>query len=306
MSDVVSSYEIVPSFPFYLTRMKFMQNLFRVGGSKSLFSLSECVEMDLTDITQNLPAGAMLHVFVVVALIFIFIAYKLLSRLIRRTAERLGMEPHARNALRLLLRVLTVFSALYLVFSIYNISTTVFVSGSALVGALLGFGASQTINNVVAGFYVLITQPFKIKDYVKIGDLEGQVEEISINYTTLYTPTFNVLKVPNTQVMNSRILNMTHEGYIKYTFTVGFSLDLPQEVIQERCLIPAVNGFHEKFGEGQLRSPEVFFDNMDRLGLNFLIRFFIPKGDAKLLYVLRPELLELINKCWNELKKQPA
>jgi small-conductance mechanosensitive channel len=262
--------------------------------------------MDLSDITQNLPAGAMLHVFVVVALIVIFIAYKLLSRLIRRTAERLGMEPHARNALRLLLRVLTVFSALYLVFSIYNISTTVFVSGSALVGALLGFGASQTINNVVAGFYVLITQPFKIKDYVKIGDLEGQVEEISINYTTLYTPTFNVLKVPNTQVMNSRILNMTHEGYIKYTFTVGFSLDLPQEVIQERCLIPAVNEFHEKFGEGQLRNPEVFFDNMDRLGLTFLIRFFIPKGDAKLLYVLRPELLELINNCWNELKRQPA
>jgi small-conductance mechanosensitive channel len=262
--------------------------------------------MDLTDITQNLPVGAMLHVFVVVALIVIFILYKMLSRLIRRTAERLGMEPHARNALRLLLRVLTVFSALYLVFSIYNISTTVFVSGSALVGALLGFGASQTINNVVAGFYVLITQPFKIKDYVKIGDLEGQVEEISINYTTLYTPTFNVLKVPNTQVMNSRILNMTHEGYIKNTFTVGFSLDHPQDVIQERCLIPAVNEFHEKFGDGQLRSPEVFFDNMDRLGLTFLIRFFIPKGDAKLLYVLRPEFLELINKYWNELKMQPA
>jgi hypothetical protein len=45
---------------------------------------------------------------------------------------------------------------------------------------------------------------------------------------------------------------------------------------------------------------------MDRLGLTFLIRFFIPKGDAKLLYVLRPELLELINNCWNELKRQPA
>ena len=35
---------------------------------------------------------------------------------------------------------------------------------------------------------MLMSQPFKVKDYVKIGDLEGRVEEISINYTSLYTP----------------------------------------------------------------------------------------------------------------------
>ena len=89
---------------------------------------------------------------------------------------------------------------------------------SALIGAFLGFWSSQTINNVVAGFYVLLTQPFKVKDYVRIGSLEGQVEEITLNYMKLYTPIFNLLKVPNTQVMNNRILNLTHEGFIKYTF----------------------------------------------------------------------------------------
>ena len=78
------------------------------------------------------------------------------------------------------------------------------------------FGSSQTINNVAAGFYVLLSRPFRVKDYVRIGDVEGQVEEIGINYTKLYTPSFNLLLIPNTQVMSNRVLNCTHEGYIKY------------------------------------------------------------------------------------------
>ena len=59
--------------------------------------------------------------------------------------------------------------------------------------------SSQTINNIVAGFYVIASRHFRVGDYVKIGDVEGQVEEISINYTKLYTPSFNLLVVPNVQ-----------------------------------------------------------------------------------------------------------
>jgi small-conductance mechanosensitive channel len=237
-------------------------------------------------------------------LVAIAIAYKLLSRFISRTGERLQLEPHATNALRLVLRVVAIVVASSAVFTVFEIPPTVFVGGSALIGAFLGFGSSQTINNIVAGFYVLITQPFKVKDYVKIGDLEGQVEEITINYTNLYTPTFNLLKVPNTQVMNSRVLNMTHEDFIKYTFTINFSHDVPNTVLMEQCIQPAIDEFHDKHEEDQLRKPEVYMDYTDRWGRSFLIRFFIPKGEAKKLYVLKPELLSMIMERWDKLENQ--
>ena len=44
------------------------------------------------------------------------------------------------------------------------------------------------------------------------------MEEITLNYMKRYTPTFNLLKVPNTQVIYNRILNLTYEGFIKYIF----------------------------------------------------------------------------------------
>ena len=238
----------------------------------------------------------------VAALAAIYVAYRLLSRFVSRTGREVELEPHAMNAIRLVLRVAAIMLASTLLFSVWSLPTEWFVGSSALIGAFLGFGSSQTINNVVAGFYVLVTQPFKVKDYVKIGDLEGQVEEITINYTNLYTPTFNLLKVPNTQVMNSRILNLTHEGFIKYTFTIGFSHEVSSDDIMEGCIEPAVDEFHERHEREQLRRPEAYLDSSDRLGISFLIRIFIPKGEAKSLYVLQPELLDMIMGRWYALK----
>ncbi len=258
--------------------------------------------MSLIEFYDQIPEGGLRHLFTLAILVTVFVVYKVLSRFISRTGGRLELGPHALNALRLLLRVATVFSSLFIVFSLYELPTTVFVSGSALIGALLGFGSSQTINNIVAGFYVLISQPFKVKDYVKIGDLEGQVEEISINYTNLYTPTFNLLKVPNTQVMNSRVLNITHEGFIKYTFTMSFDHSMSNHVLMEKCIQPAIDEFHQKHQELQLRKPEAYLDSGDRFGKGFLIRIFIPKGEAKSLYTLRPELLDMIMERWYALK----
>ena len=252
----------------------------------------------MTELMDLISTGWMKYIVTVVVFVAIFTFYKFLSRLVSKTGRRLELEPHAVNALRLVLRVATVFSSMYVIFALYEIPTTLFVSGSALVGALLGFGSSQTINNIVAGFYVLISQPFRVKDYVKIADLEGQVEEISINYTNLYTPTFNLLKVPNTQVMNSRILNLTHEGFIKYTFTIGFDHAMTNQALMENCIQPAIDEFHEKHLDLQLRKPEAYLESGDRLGKNFLIRIFIPKGEAKTLYTLRPELLDMIMERW--------
>jgi len=241
-------------------------------------------------------------VIAAVALLVVFIVYKMLSRLLGRYGARIELEPHALNALRLVLRVgaLGVSSSVILYF--FELPAGWFVGGAALVGAFLGFGSSQTINNLVAGFYVLVTQPFKVKDYVRIGSLEGQVEEISINYTNLYTPTFNLLKVPNTQVMNSRILNLTHEGDIKYTFNVAFGHDLSNEAIVGEVIQPAIKEFDELHeGEG-LRRPEVYLERANRLEKVYLIRFFMPKGEAKRLYVLQPELLALIMRNWDRKK----
>ncbi|MEM2554369.1 MAG: mechanosensitive ion channel, partial [Nitrososphaerota archaeon] len=167
-----------------------------------------------------------------IVIIIVLIIYKFLSRTLTRVSKQLELEPHITNSLFLILRVLVIISAIAIISTIYEVPATWFLGSSALIGAALGFGSSQTINNIIAGFYVILSRPFKVKDYIKIGDnIEGQVEEITINYTKLYTPAFNILLIPNTQVMNSRITNCTHEGFIRYVFSLSFPHGLSNEEI---------------------------------------------------------------------------
>lgn len=238
-----------------------------------------------------------------VTLAVIYFGYNFIVKMLKDKGDELGLEPHIINALKLVIRVALLLLGTTALFSIFELPADLFIGTSALLGTAIGFGSSQTINNVVAGFYVLLSQPFKVKDYVKIGDLEGQVEEISINYTNLYTPTFNMLKVPNTQVMNSRILNLTHEGYIKYTFTIGFSHDFKEKDIMLKVIGPAIKDFCDVCGKDGIRTPEAYLDAANRLEKVYLIRLFIPKGEAKELYRLQPRLNQLIMRNFDAMKE---
>lgn len=237
-----------------------------------------------------------------IALLAIAVAYKLLSRYITRLSRRPGVEPHVTNSLRLVLRVAAIAVSLFAVFALYGLPTSWFVGGSALIGAAIGLGSSQTIGNLVAGLYVIFSRPFTVKDYVRMGDVEGQVEEVSINYTRVYTPTYNLLNIPNIQVLTSKVLNCTHEGVIKYVFPVGFGHEVSNEDITRKCIEPAIEEFYAMNEKELPRKPEYYFDSSDRLGKSFKIRMFIPKGEARTLYRLQPELLNMIVTRWDRLR----
>ncbi len=243
------------------------------------------------------PATRFIATLVILAIIAI--VYKAFSRSITSTAKRLELDPHVQNSLRLILRVVAIMVAIVVVFSAFDFPTEWFIGSSALVGATVGFGSSQTINNFVAGLYVIVSRPFKVKDYVKIDDVEGQVEEISINYTKLYTPSFNLLVVPNIQVMNSIVLNCTHKGNIEYAFSLSIPHTVSNEEIAKKCIEPAIEEFHTKYRDKELRKPEYYFETSTTLGRTYKFRIFIPRGEAKTLYVLQPELADMIMNRWD-------
>jgi small-conductance mechanosensitive channel len=249
------------------------------------------------------PAQVLFVIKVMVVLAAIALAYKVVSRYLSTACKRLKIEKHVENAFRLILRIVTALIALTVLSDVFGLPVSWFIGGSALIGAAIGFGSSQTIGNLISGLYLIVTRPFNVNDYVKIGNIEGQVEEVSINYTTIYTPTYTMLKIPNVQVLNSRILNCTKGDLIDYTFTVNFSHDLSSEELIENCIQPAIDEFYEKHVNELPRKPECCLTTSDRLGKTFAIRMFFPKGRAKLLYDSQPALLRAVLDKWDAQRK---
>ncbi len=83
------------------------------------------------------------------------------------------------------------------------------LASSAVLGLVVGFAARSTLANFVAGVMIAINQPVRLGDRVSVGDAEGTVEDIGLAYTRLRTPDNRRVLIPNEELANSRVTNMT-------------------------------------------------------------------------------------------------
>jgi small-conductance mechanosensitive channel len=152
-----------------------------------------------------------------VALVVIVIVDWAMQRMGSRVLRRLPVADQAVFATRYrLLRrtseALIVFLAAIIVLwsfdSTRSAAQTVLAS-SAVLGLVVGFAARSTLANFVAGVMIAINQPVRLGDRVCVGDAEGTVEDIGLAYTRLRTPDNRRVLIPNEELANSRVTNMT-------------------------------------------------------------------------------------------------
>ena len=235
-----------------------------------------------------------------IILVATFVVDRIVRWMISRYSQRLGFEKHAENILRLVARIVVVAVGLVSLLSIFGLPSEWFVSVSALTGAAIGVASTQTVGNFLAGLYIMVSRPFMVNDYVRIGDIEGEVREITINYTKIYTPTYNITEIPNRKVLDSTILNYSgRRNIIDYSFEISFPHEGTNQELIEKCIIPAIEEFYEKYKPVLPRKPEVSMLKMERLSRGFLIRMFFPEGSIDTFYDIQPQLMQAIVNNWD-------
>jgi small conductance mechanosensitive channel len=230
------------------------------------------------------------------------------DRLVRgaltRYSKTIKLDTHLENSFKLILRVVMVVVGAVAILQVFGFGADWLISVSALGGAAIGFASTQTMGNFLAGIYLMVARPFLVNDYVRIGDIEGEVREITVNYTKIYTPTFNIMEIPNRRVLDSVILNFSDGDVIDYSFQIGFPHDVPHQELVDDCIVPAITAFHEKYQHYLPERPAFGISKMDRLGREFSIRIHFPERNMDVFYNLQPELLSDIVNRWDTRKHQ--
>ena len=235
------------------------------------------------------------------------IADRLVRKFISRYSRRVRLEEHAANILRLMARLVIAAVGVVALLQHVGVGVEWFVGLSALTGAAIGFASTQTVGNFLAGLYLMISRPFMVRDYVKIGDVEGEVREITINYTKIYTPTYNIMEIPNRKVLDSTILNYsTKKDTIDYSLPIGFPQleNITNEELVENCILPGIEEFYNKYNDILPEKPELGMYRMTRLERGFLVRIFFSEGNINTFYDIQPELMQSIVNRWDAYKLQ--
>jgi hypothetical protein len=149
-----------------------------------------------------------IFVAIIPFLAIIYIVYLVVVRAVKISFRKAGISREASSGVVFGIRLVFFAIALIAILSLTNaIAGSGVVALGALLGTAIGLAFSQAMSNLLGGIYVLGARPFRVGDYVVIGDAEGLVMEITLNYTRLLQKNHTRLNVPNSKVVTSNVKN---------------------------------------------------------------------------------------------------
>jgi small-conductance mechanosensitive channel len=223
---------------------------------------------------------------------------RIFSRYLSGLAKRVKLEPSAANNLVLTFRILILIFTVLAISSIGGVQPEWLLSVSAIGGAALGFASQKTIGNFIAGLFLLAARPFKVGDYVKVGMVEGIVQEVTMNYTKVLTSGNNTVSISNLQILDRDITNYLYESKKNgnlycYTFEIGFDHSVPTITLNK-----IFDEIFEKYSRILPKKPFYTFirsTNADRV---YMIYIYVDKPQD--IFTLRPRVSDDVFQRWDE------
>ncbi|NBC10357.1 MAG: mechanosensitive ion channel [Planctomycetes bacterium] len=104
-------------------------------------------------------------------------------------------------------------------------------------GLVIGLALQGTLSNFASGILILLNRPFDVGDVVDAGGVFGKVEAMNLVSTTILTFDNQLMLVPNNQIWNSVITNVTGKDTrrVDLTFGIAYSSDIAKatEILEE-------------------------------------------------------------------------
>lgn len=186
--------------------------------------------------------------------------------------------PHRGVRLPTLLPMVTVGFA-YLVASLVTFkvsfpeqSMSGLFGAGALTTIVIGLALQPILGNIFAGVVIGLEKPYRINDWIKVGDTEGRVVSISLRTTHLRTRDSDNLIVPNSRMAEDRILNYyyPHPMHLERVLVhVPFTV-APYRV--RRALLDSARNIP---GVLEKPTPDVYIRNFDDRAVIFELRIWV-------------------------------
>ncbi|MEO9475898.1 MAG: mechanosensitive ion channel domain-containing protein [Cyclobacteriaceae bacterium] len=223
--------------------------------SKPLFSLGEG-SISLATIIYFLCA------FVILSIISKKVRRIIVERVLKNTSMEHGAKASLGTVIRFL--ILAIGTVIIIQSAGIDLSALSLIAGALGVG--IGFGLQNITDNFISGIIILFEKPIKVGDRIEVGDVQGDVINISFRATEVKTNDNIMIIVPNSEFISSKVINWSHnDRNIRFRFPVGVSYKEDPEKIKKILLEVAKANPHV------LDTPNasVFFVEYGDSSLNF-------------------------------------
>lgn len=278
-----------------------------LAGPANLFLITIGLSFGLVGISMGL--GLKHYVFKVLLLLFyisvFWYAYNLISivdglfnRIGKKTDSSLAMlvAPLVRRTLRVFL---VVIAAMFIVQSVFGQEIGTWLAGLGIAGLAVSLAAQDSLKNLIGSITIVLDQSFKIGERIICSGCDGVIEDIGLRTTRIRTTTGHLTCIPNANIVNSPIENVSRRPAIRRNFTLALKLDTTAEKV--KAAIKIVNDILDEKDireqihpliNGKICAPQVSFSDYktDSLILNITYWYAPPNNDQ---YIIHAETINL-------------
>jgi small conductance mechanosensitive channel len=195
---------------------------------------------------------------------------RLLSKLLWKALENRGADQDISRLIcdltRWIILVAGIISALQRFFDV-----TAFLAGLGILGFTVGFAMQDIMKNFVAGMILLIQQPFKVGDTIKVDEYDGVVQAINLRTTEVCTRKGLIVLIPNSDMLSNTITNYTRSNLRRIDIPVGVGYDSNPQITRQ-VILQAIQAIPEALLDP---SPSVIFNNLGESSVDLTAYFWI-------------------------------
>ena len=214
--------------------------------------------------------------YILVALtvfVVFYIAAKLIRSVVRRVSMRRKRHRNVGVVLGRLMQWLVVFLGLMiaLVIALPTFKPAQLVQFLGISSVAIGFAFRDVLQNFLAGILLLLNEPFRVGDQIKMGDHEGTVEEIETRATMIRTYDNRRIVVPNAELFTNAVtVNTAYDKRrLEYDIGIGCGDDIE---LARRLMLEAIGAAKDVVSDP---APEVLVYEFGESTVNIRARWWI-------------------------------
>ncbi|NNF22660.1 MAG: mechanosensitive ion channel family protein [Saprospiraceae bacterium] len=195
-------------------------------------------------LTPNLKYSIFFLAILVLTFLIALIVDKLFRQLIKKSSEDLNNDPTNYKFLR---RVVTAMiylvgfgAAIYIMPNLRALANSM-LAGAGIMAVALGFASQHALSNIISGFFIVIFKPFRVNDRLKIRDLNGVVEDITLRHTVIRDFENRRILIPNAVISDEIIINADFANdkickWIEIGISYDSDIDLAKRIMESEVL----------------------------------------------------------------------
>lgn len=199
----------------------------RILDPKVLFGLVKDGVEDFWNWTKENAPTFFVKLAILLIVVFIF---RLGFRLIWWILRVVGVANLTRLMADLVGRILTpVATILGLITGLWflGVNPTTLLAGVGVASVIVGLALQDSLSNLAAGFFILVTRPFDVDDTIVGGGVLGTVRTMGLANTTIVTFDGRRVMIPNRKIWGENIENRSAEFIrrVEITVKIGYKED---------------------------------------------------------------------------------